>query len=406
MKAFFFRLARAFAVIFAVIFVITSIAALLLMNIEARGLEAETYKQAFKSQGLYDRLPTLLAEQISARIADTSCADNPLSCLPANVTPALTNCLQTGLGQAVYDELLGNSRRPGAQELAIIDGCFEQTGTPRPEIVRPPAYLRFLSANDWEILIRELLPASEIEQFISSSLDQVFNFLNGNSNYASISFVPIKNGLETHGVSAIQKLLDAQPDCSLEQANALAALLADPGLTGDQSHILCKPPTLLFDTLNPIIDAAVRAQVTAIPNEIPIFSTANRNIQDLISLARTVMRLSPLLPLAMLFLITLFVVRSFKSWLRWWGIPLAITGSLTFVISIALGPIGQIVLRNALINTRVITGTQLEQTLFDVLSTVIISMAGPIAFQSVVIGLVGLGMVTLSFFAEGWLDSE
>ena len=54
---------------------------------------------------------------------------------------------------------------------------------------------------------------------------------------------------------------------------------------------------------------------------------------------RLVMRLSPLVPLALLLLVTLFAVRSPKNWLRWWGIPLFISGLMALVMAISFLPL-------------------------------------------------------------------
>ena len=48
------------------------------------------------------------------------------------------------------------------------------------------------------------------------------------------------------------------------------------------------------------------------------------------AIVRQIIRLSPILPLAFLLLVTSFGVRSFKSWLQWWGIPILITGLNTW----------------------------------------------------------------------------
>ncbi len=54
-----------------------------------------------------------------------------------------------------------------------------------------------------------------------------------------------------------------------------------------------------------------------------------------IRLSQTLMLLSPLLPLLFLLLITLLVVRTFQDFLRWWGIPLLISGIVALVIGLA-----------------------------------------------------------------------
>ena len=78
MKNFFSGLARLFALIFAVLFVVSMVAALILFNVQSRALDANTYKSVLEAQGIYNRLPTLLAEQIHGQLKTTDCEGNPL----------------------------------------------------------------------------------------------------------------------------------------------------------------------------------------------------------------------------------------------------------------------------------------------------------------------------------------
>ncbi len=68
----------------------------------------------------------------------------------------------------------------------------------------------------------------------------------------------------------------------------------------------------------------------AIPDQLTLLSAPPQNDpRDKLQTARMVMRLSPILPLGFLLLMTIITVRSLKNWLDWWGIPLFITGGLT-----------------------------------------------------------------------------
>ena len=52
----------------AILFVITGVLALLFFNIERKAFSAETYKQAFEKQQLYDRMPGILAQVLTSAI--------------------------------------------------------------------------------------------------------------------------------------------------------------------------------------------------------------------------------------------------------------------------------------------------------------------------------------------------
>jgi hypothetical protein len=115
-------------------------------------------------------------------------------------------------------------------------------------------------------------------------------------------------------VDAIYQFLSAQPECTLEQLTNM--------VTGGNGIILCKPPEqfLGFD-LRPIYEAQIRAAARLIPEEIPLITSGqetNKVISE-INRLRMVSRLTPIIPLWVLLIITLLVVRSFKDLLSWWG---------------------------------------------------------------------------------------
>ncbi len=60
------------AALCAVLFIMSSVVVLLLFNIERKAFNSVTYKQAFANQGLYQRIPTMLASMLT-----TSIAENP-----------------------------------------------------------------------------------------------------------------------------------------------------------------------------------------------------------------------------------------------------------------------------------------------------------------------------------------
>ena len=61
-------LGKFIAGICAILFIITGVMALLLFNIERKAFSSATYKQAFENQNLYARMPSILANTLSATI--------------------------------------------------------------------------------------------------------------------------------------------------------------------------------------------------------------------------------------------------------------------------------------------------------------------------------------------------
>ncbi|HJZ10541.1 MAG TPA: hypothetical protein VJ521_00225, partial [Acidobacteriota bacterium] len=144
-----------FAAFCAIMFVITGVLALLFFNIERKGFSAETYKRAFERQGLYNRMPGILADVLISTIAQ-----NP------------------------------------------------QAST----------YLKSFTVQDWQSAISTLVPPEELKVVANSTLDSTFDYLNSRTDSAVISLQPFKSHLTgPAGVESILQLLRAKPTCTVEQ---------------------------------------------------------------------------------------------------------------------------------------------------------------------------------------------
>ena len=123
-------LRKIIAGICAVLFVISGVSALLAFNIESKAFTSATYKQAFEKQKLYERMPEILAS-------------------------------------ALHTSILQN--------------------------VNADPYLKALTVENWNATIISLLPPAEIKALTDSTLDSVFNYLNGNTNSVVISLAYYQN---------------------------------------------------------------------------------------------------------------------------------------------------------------------------------------------------------------------
>ena len=111
--------------------------------------------------------------------------------------------------------------------------------------------------------------------------------------------------------------------------------------------------------------------------------------------------LSPDPALGFLLLVSLLAVRSPKSWLRWWGIPFFLTGSVSMLIALlAFGSFerGWLSLLAGKVPQTISLGAI---TLgHDVARAVLQSLLTGILIGSVLLGLLGLGMWIGSAFLE------
>lgn len=328
MQKFFSILARLFAVLLAVLFIVTLAAALILVNAEDKLFKSETYKQALDNTDMYSRLPALVAQQAFA----------------------------------------GPNSGSGGQ-----------------------TFLANLTLKDWETLISTLVPPTEARQVTEQTLDQVFDYLNGKSETAVISLQPIKTSLQQNGVQAFEQFLATQPECSVTQLAELLVEFSDPSQA--QGKTWCKPPPDTIDVLTPLINALLQENIAAMPDQTTLLRKEDgANILPQIDFARLIARLSPLLPLVLLLLMSLLVVRSFKGWLRWWGIPLLIGGAISLIIGIIGAPLVAYLLTTQItFNPEIVTTW--VRLLLDVILAVVRQVAFPVVLESLGIMLVAGIMV-------------
>jgi hypothetical protein len=211
-------------------------------------------------------------------------------------------------------------------------------------------------------------------------IDQVFAYLNGQQDAVSLDLTPLKSRLVgSVGQDVILGLIRAQPACSLQQ---IAQIMLNA--VGGQQISICRPPDSLLNQVTPIIQAALTQITAQLPDEVVIISpnstlgniSAN-SLATTVRYARLIMRLSPDLPLGFILLISLLVIRTPKNWLRWWGIPLCVTGLVAAV--------GALVLTSS----------------FERIWTVQIA---PYLPSSLATGLIALGHDLLRAVFQAWLD--
>lgn len=349
MRTCFTVITRAIATIFAVFFVITSILAILLITIDRQMLKASLFKDALAEQQIYERLPAILGKTITSTVSFNPCAGNPLAC--EDISPELKTCFQQGVGDERYITIAGGNDQPTGAEQGQIQACVDLYGVPDQTVTLDipggqggmPPFMRNLSASDWETLIKLSLPPQELQSMVEEMLNQLFAYLNSEINTVMIPIIQIRERLSgPKGTELIEQLLHAQPNCTDEE---LARI--NVGL-GSGETIFCNPPddetlSMMLPDFQEQLDSIIMempddatlikppAPGSPIPGSGPFGADPIASIRTI----RLIMRLSPLLPLAFLLLVTLFAVRSIKSWMRWWGIPIFVSGMLALGLGIS-----------------------------------------------------------------------
>ena len=145
-------------------------------------------------------------------------------------------------------------------------------------------------------------------------------------------------------------------------------------------------------------------QITAavIPDQFTIISAPFENDPRIkLQTARMIMRLSPILPLLFLLLMTIFAVNSLKSWLNWWGIPFIITGLIASLMGLSGAPNFGTIFQRILVNRMpAYLPTIMLDYAGNLASAMMQTLLSPVFWQGLVIALIGLVMVVSAYFVK------
>lgn len=314
------------ATLCAILFIITGAAALLLFNIEQRAFDSATYKQAFERQHLYDRMPAILATAVQSMIA----------------------------------------QNPGAYP-----------------------FLKELSAEDWQATIASLLPPEELRAVADGALDSTFDYVNRESDVAVITLVPIKARLAGQtGVDIVTQFLSTQPACTIDQLQQMAL-----GFLGG-NIALCNPPPEAMGLIAPFLESQMGTVAAAIPDQITIISgTGNATSNDprlKLHMVRSAVRFLPYFVFLLLLVVAVFVVRSVRDLLVWWGWPLATTGFFSFIIAVVGGPAMGLFLQFVIQTQGLIPlPALLAPTITETISGVATELIRPVIWQGLTLTIIG-----------------
>jgi hypothetical protein len=261
-----------------------------------------------------------------------------------------------------------------------------------------PIVMRGMSREAWEAYFRAVLPQETLKAMGDETLNSIFVYLNQQTNSVQISLAPLKAGMVSEsGVQAVFTLLDTQPDCTFEQMAQTTMNLLNNG-----EIQFCKPPAELYPILTPVIRGQMQFATQVIPDQLTLISAPPQNDpREKLRTARLVMRLSPILPLVFLLLMTILTANSLKSFLNWWGIPLFITGSLASLMSLSGAPIFGAILQRILVNRMpAFLPSILWDYASDLASAMLQALLRPVLWQGLMIALIGLIMAAGSYFIK------
>jgi hypothetical protein len=268
-----------------------------------------------------------------------------------------------------------------------------------------PAAMQGMSTKAWEEFFRTLLPQEALKLIGDDTLNQTFAYLNMQSNTVTISLLPIKVNMATEsGIQAVFTLFRTQPDCTLLQVAQMTF-----NLLSAQDIAFCNPPEELTPLLTPVIQAELQTAALVIPNEVTILNSENlqNDPRQRIQTTRTLMKLSPLLPIGFLFLLTLTIVNSLQSWLSWWGVPLLSTGAIAMLVSLTGAPIIGVILKKIVTQRISVTlPAALSNYASELASAMVSTILRPIFWEGLILFFIGLGMILTAIYTKRRTNSK
>ncbi len=328
------QLLHVLALISVVLFILAGITSLLLFNIERQAFESAAYKQAFETQGLYDRMPAILASAVQGMIAQ-----NP------NAYP----------------------------------------------------FLKELTVDDWQSTITSILPSEDVRTLTDSALDSTFAYVNQRSDSVVISLQPIKTRLAgPSGMDIVNQFLGTQPACTFEQLTqmGLGLLGGDITLCNPPAEAMGLIAPFIQGQLQ-AVTANFPDQITLVPNAEN--GTPNDPRQKL-HMVRSAIRFSPFFVLLLFLSIALFAVRNLRDLLVWWGWPLTITGFVSAVIALLGAPVIGLLLQVLIQRQGFIPiPPLLLPSIAETVRAVTGQMLSPVIWQGLVMAVLGGGMVVAGF---------
>lgn len=195
-----------------------------------------------------------------------------------------------------------------------------------------------MTVDDWRAVSEQLVPPEWLQIQVESILDTINQISQGNFTQPETLINTTEFSERLLGDEAIRAseiIIASAPDCNAQQVIQVRTYNGD----SDQTFPYCNPPAILqeksvniirqwFVGLGTILNAQIRQQENVIrfPEEV------SRLIYNLFQLDNQMSLLLFLCPLTLIGFIMVFAVRNLKSFGRWLGWTLIVTGIVTMIL--------------------------------------------------------------------------
>jgi len=253
-----------------------------------------------------------------------------------------------------------------------------------------------------------ILPPELSQSVVEGGIDQSLAYVNGQSGQADVGLGSLNDRLASNSADLVDQYFDTLPDCTLLDALSMAG-----GLLGGGGADLpkCNPPDQVRETIAVPLQAALQEQLgQVLPGSVSLASGGDglASLLSTIGGVRVAAELTPLIALFLFGLMSLVAVRSPRDLLRWWGIPLLISGILALLAGVVIGPATGGVLNTAVLSRlSASVAPALAQMLTQVTAAITSAIARPIILDAILVSILGGGLFLAARFVpetEGSLN--
>ncbi len=209
--------------------------------------------------------------------------------------------------------------------------------------------LQYLNEQEYERILRLLMPADWIAAQGDRLIEQAWDFLNFRTTQLSltIDLTSLKARLSgPEGSHIAADILQTWPPCSLDLAQQLAQQLFSSSLPGVP---VCRPPDLLLPAFESTLQAGIRTLTANMPDQIslsrllelmggsnPAIRTARSAFYNTYRAFRIVLGIAPVVGLLMILLLAIASIPRPRRILESVGRPLLLGGLFAFGIAVLL----------------------------------------------------------------------
>ncbi len=344
------------AFIFAVIFVLLLPIAHFTSNLQKDLMNPEPYKAVLAQQGFYQKIPELIATQLTELNA-TSAQDS-------------------------------------------TEGPSELFG--------------FLDDEELTLILEEVIPDQWSQTQVENGLDSLFEFFNGDAEQftLTLSLTEVKTTLNGPKSEQVIDLLFASlPPCTGEE---IEAALLNLLLTGELNLPLCAPPEEILTIGDEIFQALLPTLVEGIPEKLSVrlaiedFNVADPNrpgeTTNLVENYRALRGGLQYLPHIMGLLLVLIALFSGPPWRRiplWWGLSVSLGSTITLLLArFASARISTELLHFLFARIPERFLVQFRDIITDGVRQIVVDVLNSMVIQAAILLAIGIGLMLVGYLLQ------